>query len=347
MIQTQFNASVKILRSDNGTEYHGQFTSYLDTYGIIHQTTCVKTSQQNGVAERKIGHLQQVARSLMLTMHVPKYLWGEAVMTAAYLINRVPSSVSQFKTPLFFVPAPSTHPLPLRLFGSVCFVHNHFPSRDKLDSRALRCVFIGYSPTQKGYKCYHPPSHRTFVSHDVTFWESISYFSPGSSSLLQGEINRHSLDSEVIEESLPFINMPIPNCPGPNTSPNTSPNTFPPHFSSESDDLSRFDRPDLITYSRRRNNDITSLPLPETSDLEADPTAPVIEPDNGNTLDPTFNLPIAIRKGIRSCTNHPISNFVSYNALSHSSVAFVHPCLVFSFHVLGRMLYVILSGKMP
>ena len=63
MIQTQFNASVKILRSDNGTEYHGQFTSYLDTYGIIHQTTCVKTSQQNGVAERKIGHLQQVARS--------------------------------------------------------------------------------------------------------------------------------------------------------------------------------------------------------------------------------------------------------------------------------------------
>ena len=37
MIQTQFNASIKILRSDNGTEYDGPFTSYLDARGIIHQ----------------------------------------------------------------------------------------------------------------------------------------------------------------------------------------------------------------------------------------------------------------------------------------------------------------------
>ena len=107
----------------------------------------------------------------------------------------------------------------------------------------------------------------------------------------------------------------------PSTSPNTSIN--PPHFSNEIDDLSRFNRPNLFTYSRRRNNDITTLPHPCTSNLEVDPTALVIEPDNGNTLDASLNLPIAIRKGTRSCTNHPISNFVSYNTLSLSSLAFV------------------------
>ncbi|KAL8114744.1 hypothetical protein AgCh_021563 [Apium graveolens] len=207
-------------------------------------------------------------------------------MTAAYLINYLPSSFLQFGTPMSFVPAPSSHSLSLRIFGSVCFVHNHSPSRDKLDSRALRCVFI------------------------------VSYFSPGSSSLLHGEINRHSLDSEATDESLPFINMPSPN-----TSPNTS--STPPRLSNESDDINRFDKPDLITYSRRTSDEITTLPHLETSNLEADPIAPIIEPDNGNTLDPYLDLPIAIRKGVRSCTNHRISNFVSYNALSPSSLAFV------------------------
>src|SRR5205807_2679006 len=131
------------------------------------------------------------ARFLMLTMHIPLYLWGDAVWTAAYLINRLPSSALQFRTPRSFIPgqsAPSYHKsegLPPRLFGNVCFVHNIAPSRGKLDPRALRCVFIGYSSTQNGYRCYHPPSRRTYVSYGGTFWERVPYFSPGSFSTLQ------------------------------------------------------------------------------------------------------------------------------------------------------------------
>ncbi|XP_043717647.1 uncharacterized protein LOC122665558 [Telopea speciosissima] len=72
MVQTQFDAKVKILRSDNGKEYmDGAFRTYLDTYGIIHQTSCVDTPAQNGVAERKNIHLLEVVRSLMFAMHVP------------------------------------------------------------------------------------------------------------------------------------------------------------------------------------------------------------------------------------------------------------------------------------
>lgn len=94
-------------------------------------------------------------------------------------------------------------------------------------------------------------------------------------------------------------------------------------MNNESDDLNRFDRPDLITYSRRKSDDIATLPHPETSNLEEDPTASIVELDNGNTLDPTLNLQIPIRKVVCSCTNHHISNFVSYNALSPSALAFV------------------------
>ena len=63
-----------------------------------------------------------------------------------------------------------------RIFGCVSFVHVHSQDRKKLDPRALRCVFVGSSSTQKGYKCFHPPSKKFFVSRDVTFHEEEPYF---------------------------------------------------------------------------------------------------------------------------------------------------------------------------
>ena len=77
LIKNKFGNTIKILRSDNGTEYVNQeFEHFLSSNGIEHQTTCVNTPEQNGVAERKNRHLLEVARSLMFTMNVPKFLWG-------------------------------------------------------------------------------------------------------------------------------------------------------------------------------------------------------------------------------------------------------------------------------
>ncbi|RVX11614.1 Retrovirus-related Pol polyprotein from transposon RE2 [Vitis vinifera] len=61
------------------------------TRRIVHLSSCVDTPQQNGIAERKNRHLLEVARSLMFSMNVPKLFWGQAVLTEAYLINRMPS----------------------------------------------------------------------------------------------------------------------------------------------------------------------------------------------------------------------------------------------------------------
>jgi hypothetical protein len=65
----------------------------------VHPTTCPDTLAQNGVAEHKNKHLLEVAHSLMLTINVPKFLWSEAVMTAAYLINRMSLRILRMKTP--------------------------------------------------------------------------------------------------------------------------------------------------------------------------------------------------------------------------------------------------------
>ena len=75
MIKNQFNTTIGILRSDNGTEYFNKYLStFLVTNGIIHQFSCRDTPQQNGVAERKNRHLLEVTRAIMFSMNVPKYL---------------------------------------------------------------------------------------------------------------------------------------------------------------------------------------------------------------------------------------------------------------------------------
>ena len=66
--------------------------------------------------------------------------------------------------------------LPPRIFGCTVFVHINPNHSSKLDPRAHKCVFIGYSPHQKGYKCYSPTTQQTYNTRDVTFFETQSFF---------------------------------------------------------------------------------------------------------------------------------------------------------------------------
>ncbi|RVW28177.1 Retrovirus-related Pol polyprotein from transposon TNT 1-94 [Vitis vinifera] len=176
MIETQYNAKVRVLRSDNGGEYQSSdLQKYLEGHGIIHQTTCSNTPQQNGVAEQKNRHLLEVVRASLIAAKTPISYWGEAITSAAYLINRVPSSSINFQTPLQAltnaVVAPTVPNLPPRVFGCVAFVHLHKHQRTKLTSHALQCVFVGYALHKKGYRCYHPPTRQMYITMDVVFYE--------------------------------------------------------------------------------------------------------------------------------------------------------------------------------
>ncbi|CAL8175997.1 unnamed protein product [Prunus armeniaca] len=100
MIRTQYKAQVQVLRSDNGGEYlSSDIQQYLATHGIVHQTTCPSTPQQNRVSERKNRHLLEVVRASLIEAHMPLFYWGEALASTAFLINRIPSSIVKFQTP--------------------------------------------------------------------------------------------------------------------------------------------------------------------------------------------------------------------------------------------------------
>ncbi|RVX14783.1 Retrovirus-related Pol polyprotein from transposon TNT 1-94 [Vitis vinifera] len=101
MVKTQYSATIHILRSDNGGEYmHRDFKNYFSRHGLIHETTCPQTPQQNEIAERKNRHILETTRAILLGAHVPNHFWIDDVTTAVHLINRMPSKVLKFKTPL-------------------------------------------------------------------------------------------------------------------------------------------------------------------------------------------------------------------------------------------------------
>lgn len=87
--------------------------------------------------KKKNRHLLDVAHALMFTMNVPKYLWGDAILTATYLINHLPNQTLRFDSHLSILtknyPHISKNDLPLKTFGSTAFVHTHAHNRNKLD----------------------------------------------------------------------------------------------------------------------------------------------------------------------------------------------------------------------
>ncbi|RVW15286.1 Retrovirus-related Pol polyprotein from transposon RE1 [Vitis vinifera] len=139
---------------DNAREYFSAHLLRLCLImGFFIKSSCAHTPQQNGVAERKNRHLVETAHSSL------------------------PSFPDQ---PLYF--------LPPRVFGCTCFVHILTPGQDKLSAKAMKCLFLGYSRLQKGYRCYSLETHRYFISADVTFFEDSPFFSTTSESLPVSEV---------------------------------------------------------------------------------------------------------------------------------------------------------------
>ena len=91
-------------------------------------SSCIGTLEQNGIIECKNRHLLKVARAIRFAMGVPKYLWSEAALKASYLINRMPTRILKFQTPLhlFLKYLPQTriiNSLPFEVFRRMIFAH--------------------------------------------------------------------------------------------------------------------------------------------------------------------------------------------------------------------------------
>ena len=111
-----------------------------------------------------------------------------------HLLNQLPSKVLGFQTPLQALPAHTPLPmvlmLPPRVFGCIAYVYLHKNQWTKLDLCARRCLFLGYAFHKKGYRCYDPTSNHTYVSMDVTFMKTETFF-PSNSPLQRGLVRKN------------------------------------------------------------------------------------------------------------------------------------------------------------
>ncbi|GJT43910.1 putative RNA-directed DNA polymerase [Tanacetum coccineum] len=126
-------------------------TELFNSLGIIYQTSCAYTPQQNGIVERKHRYLLNVARSLLFQSGIPLNMWTECVLTAAYLINRLSSSIPNGKSPFELVYGFKPKISHLRSFGCLCFSYV-LNNSDKFSAKSEKCILIGFSTTKKAYK---------------------------------------------------------------------------------------------------------------------------------------------------------------------------------------------------
>ncbi|GJV20397.1 retrovirus-related pol polyprotein from transposon TNT 1-94 [Tanacetum coccineum] len=188
MIQVHLNATVRNLKTDNATEFVNQaLRSYYEEVGISHQTSVARTSQQNGVIERRDRTLVEAARTMLISLKALLFLWAEAIATACYTQNRTLIRKRHNKPP---------------------------KDRGKLRPKADIGIFIGYAHVKKTFRIYNKRTRMIIETIHVNFDELIA-MAPGTIKTpspiipLGVEEANHGIKVSHMDTN-PFVEFPIP-----------------------------------------------------------------------------------------------------------------------------------------
>ncbi|CAH0732045.1 unnamed protein product, partial [Brenthis ino] len=161
--------NVKRIRSDRGREFvNDDLKLFYEENGIVQETTCSYTPQQNSICERMNRTLADRVRAMLLETNLPKYLWGEAMRCAAYVINRSPTKALEGDTPARVWYGKSQLDK-IRVFRSKAWCVL-LPRLTKLEPRAKPMIMIGYCGS--GYRLWNPKTNEIIESRDVRFDKS-------------------------------------------------------------------------------------------------------------------------------------------------------------------------------
>jgi hypothetical protein len=206
--QTQFKATLKIIRSDRGGEYMGQeLREFLTNEGIGVQLTAPYTPQQNGCAERKNRYLVEMTRSLLTDSSLPNKYWGEAVTTANYLQNMLPTAGGN-QTPYERWTGKLPNLSCLKRFGCTAFASVPAERRQKLDDKAKKLVFVGYESGTKGYRLLDTQTDKICVSRDVIFVEGDPHVNTCTQQTVNVDESSPEAESEIMLNNIPEIIEP-------------------------------------------------------------------------------------------------------------------------------------------
>ncbi|CAI7932503.1 unnamed protein product [Closterium sp. NIES-54] len=176
-LRESFGSDFPVLRlhSDRGGEFSSaRLGAFCRAQGIRQTFTLPASPQQNGIAERRIGMVMDVARTSLVHAAAPHFLWPFAVQYAAHQLNLQPRVSLQETSPTLLWTGKVGDASVFRVWGSRAFFRDL--SADKLSHRAVPCVFLGFPPDAPGWQFYHPTSRRVLSSQDVNFDESVPYY---------------------------------------------------------------------------------------------------------------------------------------------------------------------------
>lgn len=144
MIETQTERRIKMVRSDNGTEFcNNSFNKLLRSSGILHQTTNPYTPEQNGVAERRNRDIKEKAKCMLFDAGLSTKFWAEVAHTAVYIMNRSTTSALNNLTPEEVFTGVKPNVEHFRIFGCDCMVHVPKQKRKKWSPKGPQMKFMG------------------------------------------------------------------------------------------------------------------------------------------------------------------------------------------------------------
>lgn len=168
--RNQFNVKVKAIRSDNGTEFvNHNMRKMLKDFGIRHERTAPYSPEQNGSVERDNRTVMEAARTMLQCENVSNKLWAEAVNTTVYVINRTGTSTIQGKTPYELWWNKKVDTVNFYSFGTEVYAHIPKEKRSKLDRKAQKYIFVGYTESTKNFRVWNSQNNKVQIVRDVIF----------------------------------------------------------------------------------------------------------------------------------------------------------------------------------
>ncbi|CAI7751912.1 unnamed protein product, partial [Closterium sp. NIES-54] len=176
-LRERFGQDLPVLRLhfDRGGEFSSNLLrDFCRGEGILQSFMLPDSPQQNGIAERRIGLVMEVARTSMIHAAAPHFLWPFADRYAAHQLNLWPRVSLPETSPTLRWTGEVGDASVFQVWGSRVFVRD--TSADNLSPRAIPCVFLGFVPDTPGWQFYHPTSRHVFPSQDIKFDESVPFY---------------------------------------------------------------------------------------------------------------------------------------------------------------------------
>nr|GFB38611.1 hypothetical protein [Tanacetum cinerariifolium] len=148
MIQRNLQAPVIIVQTDRGIEFLNKtLNAFFKEEGIEHQTSTVRTPEQNGVVERR--------NRTLVASQLPLFFWAEAIATACYTQNRSIIIPTHGKIPYHIINDRKPSIKHLYIFCCICYITRDGKNLDKMKEKGDQCILVGYSTQSKGYRVYN------------------------------------------------------------------------------------------------------------------------------------------------------------------------------------------------